>query len=235
MSLPIRLRADLPGPVKAGAIWLALVACVAAAGCASSAANRRGQDAEIRQDYDRAVAEYTKLLRLKPNDGEARRSLERARLRAANDHFERGRRFAAVGKYEEALVEYQLASEMNPTSGVIEDSLRSTRNQLRAKVAVAREGKTAPADQAGGSFTITNVGVFGVDAGTPIINPGEAAILAFGAVRKQPWVVNDEIVPRWITTLALSFDHRLIDGEKGSIFLSDVASILEDPARPLMF
>ncbi|MEU0090203.1 dihydrolipoamide acetyltransferase family protein [Kribbella sp. NPDC006257] len=106
---------------------------------------------------------------------------------------------------------------------------------LNNLVAVAREGKTAPADQAGGSFTITNVGVFGVDAGTPIINPGEAAILAFGAVRKQPWVVNDEIVPRWITTLALSFDHRLIDGEKGSIFLSDVASILEDPARALMF
>ncbi len=102
-------------------------------------------------------------------------------------------------------------------------------------VATAREGKTSPADQAGGSFTITNVGVFGVDAGTPIINPGEAAILAFGAVRKMPWVVNDEIVPRWITTLALSFDHRLIDGEKGSTFLADVASILEDPARALMF
>ncbi|WP_329004338.1 2-oxo acid dehydrogenase subunit E2 [Kribbella sp. NBC_00709] len=106
---------------------------------------------------------------------------------------------------------------------------------LNDLVAVAREGKTQPADQAGGSFTITNVGVFGVDAGTPIINPGEAAILAFGAVRKQPWVVDDDIVPRWITTLALSFDHRLIDGEKGSIFLSDVASILEDPARALMF
>jgi pyruvate dehydrogenase E2 component (dihydrolipoamide acetyltransferase) len=106
---------------------------------------------------------------------------------------------------------------------------------LNDLVAVAREGKTQPADQAGGSFTITNVGVFGVDAGTPIINPGEAAILAFGAVRKQPWVVNDEIVPRWITTLALSFDHRLIDGEKGSTFLADVASILEDPARALMF
>ena len=106
---------------------------------------------------------------------------------------------------------------------------------LNNLVAVAREGKTQPADQAGGSFTITNVGVFGVDAGTPIINPGEAAILAFGAVRKQPWVVDDEIVPRWITTLALSFDHRLIDGEKGSIFLADVASILEDPARALMF
>ncbi|MFB6723666.1 dihydrolipoamide acetyltransferase family protein [Kribbella sp. NPDC056345] len=102
-------------------------------------------------------------------------------------------------------------------------------------VATAREGKTSPADQSGGSFTITNVGVFGVDAGTPIINPGEAAILAFGAVRKMPWVVNDEIVPRWITTLALSFDHRLIDGEKGSTFLADVAGILEDPARALMF
>ncbi|RZU20329.1 pyruvate dehydrogenase E2 component (dihydrolipoamide acetyltransferase) [Kribbella rubisoli] len=106
---------------------------------------------------------------------------------------------------------------------------------LNDLVATAREGKTQPADQAGGSFTITNVGVFGVDAGTPIINPGEAAILAFGAVRKQPWVVDDEIVPRSITTLSLSFDHRLIDGEKGSIFLSDVASILEDPARALMF
>ncbi|HEY0690283.1 MAG TPA: dihydrolipoamide acetyltransferase family protein [Kribbella sp.] len=106
---------------------------------------------------------------------------------------------------------------------------------LNDLVAVAREGKTQPSDQAGGSFTITNVGVFGVDAGTPILNPGEAAILAFGAVRKQPWVVDDEIVPRWITTLALSFDHRLIDGEKGSTFLADVASILEDPARALMF
>jgi 2-oxoisovalerate dehydrogenase E2 component (dihydrolipoyl transacylase) len=106
---------------------------------------------------------------------------------------------------------------------------------LNDLVATAREGKTQPADQAGGSFTITNVGVFGVDAGTPIINPGEAAILAFGAVRKQPWVVDDEIVPRWITTLALSFDHRLIDGEKGSTFLADVAGILEDPARALLF
>ncbi|WP_433012207.1 dihydrolipoamide acetyltransferase family protein [Kribbella sp. CA-294648] len=106
---------------------------------------------------------------------------------------------------------------------------------LNDLVATAREGKTSPADQAGGSFTITNVGVFGVDAGTPIINPGESAILAFGVVRKQPWVVDDEIVPRWITTLALSFDHRLIDGEKGSTFLADVAGILEDPARALMF
>jgi len=105
--------------------------------------------------------------------------------------------------------------------------------------AVAREGKTQPADMAGGTFTITNVGVFGVDAGTPIINPGESAILCFGAVRKQPWVVTtdgvDEIVPRQITTLALSFDHRHIDGEKGSRFLADVAGILEDPATALLF
>ena len=91
----------------------------------------------------------------------------------------------------------------------------------------------------GGTFTITNVGVFGVDAGTPIINPGESAILCFGTIRKQPWVVTedgvDSIVPRQITTLALSFDHRHVDGEKGSRFLADVAGILEDPASALLF
>ena len=100
--------------------------------------------------------------------------------------------------------------------------------------ATARDGKTQPAEMSGGTFTITNVGVFGVDAGTPIINPGESAILAFGAVRKMPWVASgpagDEIVVRQVTTLALSFDHRHIDGEKGSRFLADVAGILEDPA-----
>jgi 2-oxoisovalerate dehydrogenase E2 component (dihydrolipoyl transacylase) len=103
----------------------------------------------------------------------------------------------------------------------------------------AREGKTQPAEMAGGTFTITNVGVFGVDAGTPIINPGESAILCFGAIRKQPWVVSkkgrDKIVPRSITTLALSFDHRLIDGEKGSRFLADVASVLGDPASAILY
>lgn len=103
----------------------------------------------------------------------------------------------------------------------------------------ARSGRTQPAEMAGGTFTITNVGVFGVDAGTPIINPGESAILCFGAVRKQPWVVSgeqgDSIVPRQITTLALSFDHRHIDGEKGSRFLADVAGVLEDPASALLF
>jgi 2-oxoisovalerate dehydrogenase E2 component (dihydrolipoyl transacylase) len=118
-------------------------------------------------------------------------------------------------------------------------SLVELAGALNQLTATAREGKTQPAEMSGGTFTITNVGVFGVDAGTPIINPGESAILAFGAVRKQPWVVSvdghDEIVPRQITTLALSFDHRHIDGEKGSRFLSDVAGILEDPASALLF
>jgi 2-oxoisovalerate dehydrogenase E2 component (dihydrolipoyl transacylase) len=104
---------------------------------------------------------------------------------------------------------------------------------------VAREGRTQPSEMSGGTFTITNVGVFGVDAGTPIINPGESAILCFGAIRKQPWVVSgpdgDEIAVRHVTTLALSFDHRHIDGEKGSRFLADVAGILEDPASALLF
>jgi 2-oxoisovalerate dehydrogenase E2 component (dihydrolipoyl transacylase) len=76
--------------------------------------------------------------------------------------------------------------------------------------------------------------VFGVDGGTPILNPGEAGIIAFGAIKKQPWVVDDEIVPRWVTTLSLSFDHRLVDGEQGSRFLADVASILSDPSNALL-
>ncbi|MBC2931882.1 dihydrolipoamide acetyltransferase family protein [Nocardioides sp. zg-1228] len=103
--------------------------------------------------------------------------------------------------------------------------------------ATAREGKTQPAEMAGGTFTITNVGVFGVDAGTPIINPGESAILCFGAVNKRPWVDEEtgEIVVRDVTTLALSFDHRHIDGEKGSRFLADVAGLMHDPGTALLF
>ncbi|MBZ5735721.1 2-oxo acid dehydrogenase subunit E2 [Nocardioides sp. TRM66260-LWL] len=99
----------------------------------------------------------------------------------------------------------------------------------------ARAGRTPPAAMAGGTFTITNVGVFGVDAGTPIINPGESGILCVGAIRKQPWVVDDEIVVRHVTTLALSFDHRHVDGEAGSRFLADVAALVEDPALAVLF
>jgi len=118
------------------------VACLLAAGCAAATATRHGRDAEHLQDYDRAVIEYTKALRLDPYDMNARTGLERAKLRAAELHYQRGRRLAAIGKYDQALVEYQMASELNPTGGEIDDELRATRNKLRAKVAVAREGKT---------------------------------------------------------------------------------------------
>ncbi|GLV76961.1 dihydrolipoamide acetyltransferase family protein [Streptomyces hygroscopicus] len=98
-------------------------------------------------------------------------------------------------------------------------------------VATAREGKTSPAAMSGGTVTITNVGVFGVDTGTPLLNPGESAILAFGAVKLQPWVHKGKVKPRQVTTLALSFDHRLVDGELGSKVLADVAAVLERPKR----
>ncbi|KOU58789.1 branched-chain alpha-keto acid dehydrogenase subunit E2 [Streptomyces sp. MMG1533] len=98
-------------------------------------------------------------------------------------------------------------------------------------VSTAREGKTSPAAMQGGTVTITNVGVFGVDTGTPILNPGESAILAIGAIRLQPWVHKGKVKPRQVTTLALSFDHRLVDGELGSKVLADVAAILEQPKR----
>ncbi|WP_343912888.1 dihydrolipoamide acetyltransferase family protein, partial [Ornithinicoccus hortensis] len=118
--------------------------------------------------------------------------------------------------------------------------LRQLAEALTNLVDTARSGRTQPAEMSGGSITITNVGVFGVDTGTPIINPGESAIVCFGAIRRQPWVVTnaageEEIVPRWITQLAVSFDHRLIDGELGSRFLADLAALLEDPAQALVW
>ncbi|MEH0545569.1 dihydrolipoamide acetyltransferase family protein [Streptomyces sp. B21-105] len=98
-------------------------------------------------------------------------------------------------------------------------------------VSTAREGKTSPAAMQGGTVTITNVGVFGVDTGTPILNPGESAILAVGAIKLQPWVHKGKVKPRQVTTLALSFDHRLVDGELGSKVLADLAAILEQPKK----
>ncbi|MFJ9657523.1 dihydrolipoamide acetyltransferase family protein [Streptomyces griseoflavus] len=98
-------------------------------------------------------------------------------------------------------------------------------------VSTAREGKTSPSAMQAGTVTITNVGVFGVDTGTPILNPGESAILAVGAIKLQPWVHKGKVKPRQVTTLALSFDHRLVDGELGSKVLADVAAILENPKR----
>lgn len=118
-------------------------------------------------------------------------------------------------------------------------TLRQLADAIGALTATAREGRTQPAEMSGGTLTITNVGVFGVDAGTPIINPGESAILAFGTISRRPWVVGsgdeERIEPRWVTTLALSFDHRLVDGELGSKYLADVAAILADPARALVW
>jgi 2-oxoisovalerate dehydrogenase E2 component (dihydrolipoyl transacylase) len=114
-------------------------------------------------------------------------------------------------------------------------SLRDLAVAINALAATAREGKTRPSDMVGGTISITNVGVFGIDTGTPILPPGESAIMAFGAVRRQPWVHRDKVRPRWVTTLALSFDHRLVDGEQGSRFLADVAGILEDPAQALVW
>lgn len=98
-------------------------------------------------------------------------------------------------------------------------------------VSTAKEGRTSPAAMQGGTVTITNVGVFGIDTGTPILNPGESAILAVGAIKLQPWVHKGKVKPRQVTTLALSFDHRLVDGELGSKVLADVAAILEQPKR----
>jgi 2-oxoisovalerate dehydrogenase E2 component (dihydrolipoyl transacylase) len=112
-------------------------------------------------------------------------------------------------------------------------SLPGLASALAQLTSTAREGKAQPADLAGGTITITNVGVFGVDAGTPILTPGEAAILAFGQVRDMPWVHEGELAVRQVTTLSLSFDHRIVDGDLGSAVLRDVGAMLADPVRML--
>ena len=112
-------------------------------------------------------------------------------------------------------------------------SLPELAASLHELAETARAGRATPADLAGGTITITNVGVFGVDAGTPILTPGEAAILAFGQVRDTPWVVDGQLAVRQACTLSLSFDHRIIDGELGSAALRDVGAMLEDPVRML--
>jgi pyruvate dehydrogenase E2 component (dihydrolipoamide acetyltransferase) len=112
-------------------------------------------------------------------------------------------------------------------------SLPELATALSELTATARSGRTQPAEMSGGTITITNVGVFGVDTGTPIINPGETAILAFGQIRDLPWVVDGAVVPRKVCTLALSFDHRIVDGELGSYVLRDIGAMMEDPLRML--
>src|SRR3954470_21249502 len=114
-------------------------------------------------------------------------------------------------------------------------SLAELAQALAELTETARAGKTSPADMTGGTITITNVGVFGVDTGTPILNPGESAILAFGAIREMPWVHKGKLAVRQVTQLGLSFDHRIIDGELGSRFLADVGALLHDPGTALAF
>ncbi|HZM79358.1 MAG TPA: dihydrolipoamide acetyltransferase family protein [Candidatus Limnocylindrales bacterium] len=113
-------------------------------------------------------------------------------------------------------------------------SVRQLADAMTELVNVAKSGKTPPADMTGGTFTITNVGVFGVDTGTPILPPGEAAILAFGAVREQPWAHKGKVKLRQVSTLGLSFDHRIVDGELGSKFLRDIGEFLSDPETALL-
>jgi 2-oxoisovalerate dehydrogenase E2 component (dihydrolipoyl transacylase) len=106
---------------------------------------------------------------------------------------------------------------------------------LEQLIETARAGRTQPAELARGTVTITNIGAFGIDAGTPILNPGESAILAFGVVREQPWVVDGQVVVREVTQLAMSFDHRLVDGELGSRVLARTGEILTDPGSALLY
>jgi len=135
---------------------------------------------------------------------------------------------------------FAVATERGLVVPNIKDADRLSLRELAAAIdrmtSTARAGQTQPADQVGGSFTITNLGPLGVDGGTPILNPGEAGILAVGAIQRRPWVLEDDsIAARWVTTLALSFDHRILDGAEGSRFLTDVADILRDPATALTY
>jgi len=109
-------------------------------------------------------------------------------------------------------------------------SLKELAVALNELATTARAGKTTPADMRGGTLTVTNVGALGIDTGTPIINPGEVAIVAFGTIKQKPWVVSGEVIPRWITTLGGSFDHRVVDGDLSARFMADVAAIMEEPA-----
>ncbi|MFD1720527.1 dihydrolipoamide acetyltransferase family protein [Amnibacterium endophyticum] len=109
-------------------------------------------------------------------------------------------------------------------------SMRALAGSLEQLTITARDGRSTPADMADGTITITNLGSFGVDTGTPILNPGEVSIVALGTIRQKPWVVDGQVVPRYVTTVAASFDHRVVDGDVASRFVADLASVVEEPA-----
>ena len=140
MSRPMApLRADALRPLS---LSLCLALALVAAACATASPYRLGERAERAQDFDRAVVEYTKAVRSRPDDRTARLALDRARMRASQEHYFRGRRLAAAERHEDALVEFQMASELNPASGDVDAALRDTRLKLRTRLAVSREGKT---------------------------------------------------------------------------------------------
>jgi pyruvate dehydrogenase E2 component (dihydrolipoamide acetyltransferase) len=130
------------------------------------------------------------------------------------------------------------ATERGLIVPIIRDAERMPLSELAAAIAeltrVARSGKTPPADLAGGTFSLTNIGVFGIDAGTPILPPGQTGILALGAVRRLPWEYRGEIALRDVMTLSLSFDHRIVDGAEGAQFLKAVADVLQEPGRAML-
>lgn len=109
-------------------------------------------------------------------------------------------------------------------------SLLDLAKSIEQMTITARDGRTQPAEMANGTITITNIGVFGMDTGVPILNQGEVAIVAMGAIKQKPWVVDGEVRPRFVTTVAGAFDHRVVDGDVVSRFIADVASVLEEPA-----
>ncbi|HEV7949556.1 MAG TPA: dihydrolipoamide acetyltransferase family protein, partial [Glaciihabitans sp.] len=109
-------------------------------------------------------------------------------------------------------------------------SLLELAKALEQLTLTARDGKTQPADTSAGTITITNIGSFGMDTGTPILNSGEVAVVALGTIKQKPWVVDGEVRPRLVTTIGASFDHRVVDGDVASRFMADVASVIEEPA-----
>jgi pyruvate dehydrogenase E2 component (dihydrolipoamide acetyltransferase) len=109
-------------------------------------------------------------------------------------------------------------------------NFRNLAKAIEELVDAARTKKSSLNQLTGGTMSITNIGVFGVETGTPILPPGESAIVCLGAVVTRPWVVGAEILARQVCTLSLSFDHRLVDGAQGSKFLTDVAKLLQEPS-----
>ena len=122
---------------------------------------------------------------------------------------------------------------------VIPDAQAQTLEQLSAALADstlrARQGTLGPAQLTGGTFTVNNYGVFGVDGSAAIINHPEVAILGIGRIIERPWIVNGQVVARHLTQLTLAFDHRACDGQTAGGFLRFVADCVESPARILRY